>query len=59
MTNLELIFINTSTDEDDDSCYWRLDANGYRYLESIVYESGEDAVDALYTGRIEWEIDGK
>ena len=59
MTNLELIYVNTSTDEEDWSCYWHLDGNGYRYLKSIVYESEEDAIDALHAGRIEWEIDGK
>jgi len=59
MTNLELIFVNTETTMTNRSCYWRLDAYGYRYLESIVYESGDDAVDALHAGRIEWEIDAK
>jgi len=58
-TNLELIFVNTSTDEDDESCYWLLEGNGYRYLKSIVYESEEDAINALHAGQIEWEIDGK
>jgi hypothetical protein len=58
-TNLELIFVNTSTDEDDESCYWLLEGNGYRYLKSIVYESEEWAIDALHAGRIEWHIDGK
>ena len=59
MTNLELIYVNTSTDEEDWSCYWHLDGNWHRYLKSIVYESEEDAIDALYAGQIEWEIDGK
>ena len=59
MTNVELIFVNRETTMTNRSCYWRLDAYGYRYLESIVYESEEDAVNALYAGRIEWWVDGK
>lgn len=59
MTNLKLIFVNESKEDEDGPCYWLLEGNCYRYLKSIVYESEEWAIDELYARQIEWEIDGK